>query len=155
MMLRAYKKRPKTCKFRVLEYVYGDNKDLREAEQRWLNLIKDEELYWTQNIYNNTAKYYNKKKFSAGGNGSANKGKIRSDETLRKMSEVQKNKIPWNKGKKGLQKSKMKGKNGTFIYSEDLKKRMSEKKKEYWKNKKISDAVYLTEHSIKAPNDLD
>ena len=77
MMLRAYKKRPETFKFRVLEYVYGDNKALREAEQRWLNMIKDEELYWTPNIYNKTVRYYNQKKHSAGGNGTANKGKSR------------------------------------------------------------------------------
>jgi hypothetical protein len=41
MMLRAYKNRPETFKLRILEYVYGDNIDLRKAEQRWLNLIKD------------------------------------------------------------------------------------------------------------------
>jgi len=83
MMIRAYKKRPNTFKFKILQYTYGDNKDLREAEQHWLNFIKNEELYWTQNIYNKTVKYYNQKKHSAGGNGSANKGKSHS---------------PWNKG---------------------------------------------------------
>jgi hypothetical protein len=74
MMIRAYKKRAETFKFRVLEYVDGDNKVLRAAEQRWLNMIKDKELYWTPNIYNKTVKYYNQKKVSAGGNGLANKG---------------------------------------------------------------------------------
>lgn len=75
MMLRAYKKRPNTFKLKILEYVDGDNKVLREAEQRWLNMIRDEELYWTPNIYNKTVKYYNQKKHSSGGNGSANRGK--------------------------------------------------------------------------------
>ena len=75
MVLRAYKKRPETFKLRILEYVYGDNKVLREAEQRWLNMIKDTELYWTPNINNKTVRYYNQKKHSSGGNGSANKGK--------------------------------------------------------------------------------
>lgn len=62
MMLRAYKKRPTTFKLKILEYVYGDTGSLREAEQRWLNMIKDSELYWTSNIYNKTVRYYNKKK---------------------------------------------------------------------------------------------
>ena len=74
MMLRAYNKRPETFKFRVLQFVNGDNKDLRLAEQIWLNMIKDKELYWTPNIYNKTVRYYNQKKFASGGNGSANKG---------------------------------------------------------------------------------
>jgi len=74
MMLRAYRKRPQTFKLKILEYVNGDNKVLREAEQRWLNMIKDEELYWTPNIYNKSVRYYNQKKHSSGGNGAANKG---------------------------------------------------------------------------------
>lgn len=74
MMLRAYNKRPETFKFRVLEYINGSTQDLRAAEQRWLNMIKDTELYWTPNIYNKTVRYYNQKKSSSGGNGSANKG---------------------------------------------------------------------------------
>lgn len=88
MMLNAYHKRPETFKFKVLQYVYGDKSDLREAEQRWLNMIKDSELYWTPNIYNKTVKYYNQKKHSSGGNGSANRGKSHP---------------PWNKGKTGVQ----------------------------------------------------
>lgn len=97
-MLRAYKKRPETFKIRILEYINGSLNDLRVAEQRWLDMIKDSELYWTTNIYNKTVKYYNQKKQSAGGNGNANKGKIRSEETRKKMSESLKGKIPWNKG---------------------------------------------------------
>ena len=76
MMKRAYKKRPDTFRLKILEYTYSDTKALREAEQRWLNMIKDEELYWTPNIYSGTVRYYNKKKNSAGGNGiGTNKGK--------------------------------------------------------------------------------
>lgn len=67
MMLRAYNKRPNTFKFKVLEYVNGGLNDLRDAEQRWLDLIKDTELYWTPNIQNNTVRYYNQKKLSRGG----------------------------------------------------------------------------------------
>ncbi len=115
MMLRAYKKRPETFKLRILEYVYGDNKALREAEQRWLNMIKDTELYWTPNINNKTVRYYNQKKHSSGGNGSANKGKSHP---------------AWNKGLKGVQP-----------YSEETRLKMSQKKKEYWAKKRLGDSV--------------
>ena len=103
MMLRAYKKRPQTFKFRVLQLVTGDNRALREAEQRWLNLIADHELYWTPNIKNNTVRYYNQKKTSSGGNGSANKGKstIGGHNKGKPMSEEQKLKISKaNRGRK-------------------------------------------------------
>lgn len=91
MMKHAYKKRPETFKFRILEYVYSGTKSLRETEQKWLNMIRDEELYWTPNIYNKTTKYYNKKKHAAGGNGiGTNKGKSHT---------------AWNKGMSGLDKS--------------------------------------------------
>ena len=108
MVKRAYKKRPETFKFKVLEYVNGDTKALRAAEQRWLDMIKDHELYWTQNIYNKTTRYYNQKRHSSGGNGSANKGKSHT---------------PWNKGLTGAQS-----------HSLDTCAKMSQKKQEYWVN---------------------
>jgi hypothetical protein len=102
-MLNAYKKRPDTFKFKVLQHMTGGLQELREAEQRWLNLIKDEELYWTPNIYNKTVRYYNQKKQSSGGNGSANKGnsnigghnkgKKMSDEQKAKLSAAKKGKV--------------------------------------------------------------
>lgn len=55
-MLRAYSKRPETFKLKILEYVYGDNNSLREAEQKWLDLIKDEELMISENVKNNTCR---------------------------------------------------------------------------------------------------
>lgn len=63
-LLRAYKKRPHTFKRRILEYYPGLTEDvsikaLREREQLWLDLIKDEELHGV--------KYYNSKKVAAGG----------------------------------------------------------------------------------------
>lgn len=73
-MLRAYKLRPQTFKLKVLQYVIGSKTDLREAEQYWLDLIKDRELMTTDNVKSGTCRYYNVKKCSAGGNGSANKG---------------------------------------------------------------------------------
>jgi hypothetical protein len=176
MMLRAYRKRPETFKLKILEYVNGDNKVLREAEQRWLNLIHDKELYWTPNIYNKTVKYYNQKKHSSGGNGSANKGKSRT---------------AWNKGLKLDRPAWNKGQRGIKPHSDDTRKLMSAKKQEYWdtcskrrplhifncpicnseiqtrnqnkktcsnacKNKlRYGGAVYLTEYSTKTPNYLD
>lgn len=115
-MLNAYKKRPETFRFKVLEYVNGDNTALREAEQRWLNMIDDSELYWTPNIYNKTVRYYNQKKHSSGGNGSANKGNS--------------NIGGWNRGLKGVQ-----------TYSEETRLKMSQKKKEYWAKKRLADSV--------------
>jgi len=111
MMKRAYNKRPETFKIKILQYTYTDKKELREAEQKWLNMIKDSELYWTPNIYNKTVKYYNQKKQSSGGNGSANKGKSTIG--------------GWNRGLKGVQK-----------YSDETRQKMSEKKKEYWSKRK-------------------
>ena len=73
-MKRAYNKRPETFRFKVLEYVNGDVKELREAEQKWLDMIQDQELMNTKNVQNKTCRYYNVKKNSVGGNGSANKG---------------------------------------------------------------------------------
>lgn len=74
-LLRAYKLRPQTFRFRILEYVYGDNKDLRAKEQRWLDMIKDHELLLTRNVLSNTHRYYNVKTHAAGGNGvGTNKG---------------------------------------------------------------------------------
>lgn len=74
-MKRAYKIRPTTFRFRVLEYTTGDKILLRQAEQKWLDKIKDSELMITENIKNKTCRYYNVKKHATGGNGSANKGK--------------------------------------------------------------------------------
>lgn len=116
MMLRAYNTRPETFRLKILQYVDGDNLALREAEQHWLNMIKDRELYWTPNIRNKTVKYYNQKKQSSGGNGSANRGNS--------------NIGGWNRGLKGVQ-----------TYSEETRLKMSQKKKEYWARKRLGDSV--------------
>ena len=74
-MKRAYTKRPETFRFRVLQYIIGTNEDLRIAEQNWSNKIKDKELMLSENVKNNTCRYYNVKKNSVGGNGiGTNKG---------------------------------------------------------------------------------
>ena len=62
-------RRPETVKFRVLQYINGTVKELRDAEQYWLNLIHFEELYLGK-----VPRYFNVKNISSGGNGSANKG---------------------------------------------------------------------------------
>jgi len=63
-----------------------------------------------------------------------NKGKHRSEEFKKRMSESHKGKIPWNKGKKGSQVAWNKGKHG--IYTPEQLKRMSESHK----GKKLSEA---------------
>ena len=76
IMKRAYKLRPETFKFKVIEYVFGTTKELRAAEQKWLDMIKDKELLLSENVKNGTTRYYNVKKNSCGGNGiGTNKGK--------------------------------------------------------------------------------
>lgn len=98
MMKRAYVKRSHTFKFKVLEYTYGDNTDLRICEQKWLDMIKDEELYWTNNIYNKTVRYYNKKKLSLGGSVKGHK----KNRTKPAYNKGMKRDTPaWNKGMKG------------------------------------------------------
>ena len=59
-MLKQYRMRPNDFKRRVLESCSSDN--LLEREQYWLNMIKSSELYY------NSSKYYNVKRFAAGGN---------------------------------------------------------------------------------------
>lgn len=111
-MKRAYDKRPETFKFKVLEFVNGTTKTLREIEQKWLNLIKDSELMTTENIKNKTCRYYNVKKNSVGGNGKGtNKGKSHP---------------PWNKGLKGVQE-----------YSEETRLKMALARKKYWELKGV------------------
>lgn len=113
----AYKKRPHTFKFRVLEYVTGSTYDLRKAEQRWLDMIKEDELLITQNVYRKTVKYYNVKKNSTGGNGiGTNKGKS--------------NIGGWNRGKKF-----------NNWHTNETKQKMSEIRKEWWEKKKLVDSV--------------
>lgn len=56
----AYNKRPDSFKRRILErIVFNEYKELQIIEERWLTMIDDKEL---------GVKYYNLKKFAAGGN---------------------------------------------------------------------------------------
>lgn len=123
-MKSVYNKRPLDFKRKILKRIYGELKELQEAEQYYLDMIKDEEL---------GKKYYNWKKTASGGNGNANKGK---------------HKIAWNKGithemqelrrenkfcllcdKPKLKKSQ-KGKK----MSEETRKKMSKSRRRWMKN---------------------
>jgi hypothetical protein len=79
-----------------------------------------------------------------------NLGKTFSEETRSKMRESSKgknkNKIPWNKGKVGFVKhtqetlDKISRSSKQRIVSEETKKKISDNKKHYWKEKKIKDS---------------
>jgi hypothetical protein len=100
-MNRAYKNRPETFKLKILEYTFGGVSELRAAEQRWLDLVKDEELLLSGNVKNGTARYYNVKKNAYGGSiKGTNKGKSHP---------------PWNKGLRGAQEAWNKGLIAIFV----------------------------------------
>ena len=79
-----------------------------------------------------------------------NLGKTFSEETRSRMKESSKgknkNKIPWNKGKVGFVKhtqetlDKISRSSKQRIVSEETKKKISDNKKQYWKEKKIKAA---------------
>lgn len=114
-MMRAYKKRPEDFKLRILDYYDGeDPKELLALEQRWLDLVKIEELCIAENKRNGTVRYYNQKKTASGLNGEL-ASKIRGEywqsekgqEHKRRLSERMRVDNPskpgreaWNTGKK-------------------------------------------------------
>ena len=115
-MLRTYHKRPETFKIKILEYVAGDTNNLRETEQKWLNMIKDKELMLSGNVKNGTCRYYNAKKHSSGGNGKGtNKGKSH---------------VAWNKGRRNCYTPetirKMSEAHGGRIFSEEHRRKIGE-----------------------------
>jgi hypothetical protein len=113
-ILRAYKKRPKDFSRKILVYYHGNNaKELLEIEQKYLNMIKDEELCNKENIKRKTTKYYNMKKNASGISGkiaselrvkywNSDKGNYHK-EILRekfKKENISKGRPAWNKNKK-------------------------------------------------------
>ena len=62
-MLKAYKKRPQDFKRRIIKFT----NNLIKEEQKYLDMIKNEEL-----LYGKKPKYYNVKRFAAGGDTLAN-----------------------------------------------------------------------------------
>jgi len=73
-MLNAYNKRPEDFKMRILSHVSGTIADMQQEEQRWLDMINDNELSTSKNVTEGCNRYYNMKKSASGGCGSANKG---------------------------------------------------------------------------------
>jgi len=66
-MKNAHKKRPEDFKMRALEYDQGDKKSLQTKEQRWLDMISDNELSISKNVMEGCNRYYNMKKNAFGG----------------------------------------------------------------------------------------
>jgi len=145
-MKRAYKLRPHTFKFRVLEYTYSDTNDLRECEQKYLDMIKDNELLLSENVKNGTVRYYNVKKNSVGGNGKGtNKGKSSIGGWNRGLTKVQQYTLE-TKEKISIKKklwwaNKKFEENQKPLHNLEARKKMSLKKKEYWAKRKSESVI--------------
>jgi group I intron endonuclease len=61
-----------------------------------------------------------------------------TDEAKKKIGEAGKGRTPWNKGKSSWNKGKPSPKKGTKI-SDEIKQKISESKKKWWKEKKLAD----------------
>ena len=133
---RAYRKRPTAFRRRILWYLTEPNKVLLlQKEQRWLEMIKPEELTTSRTVTTKTAKYYNMKRHAAGGNGSSNLGKSKrtwNKGTTKEMWDLRREglfcllidrpkppkkqdaphpnigRVPWNKGLKREKQKKIK-----------------------------------------------
>lgn len=115
---RAYKKRPETFRRRVLAFYYEDDtRGLHELEQKYLSMIKHEELHLKENLTNNTTRYYNIKPNAAGLSGrvasqlkkewwDSQESENWRSELSRRFSKNNPSKpgnVPWNKGIKAPQ----------------------------------------------------
>ncbi len=93
---KSYRKRPEDFKRKILEFYYGnEHKELLKLEQKYLDMIKDEELCLRENINQKTTRYYNIKKNASGLSGKsasiiAKKSWENNDERRRKASEISK-----------------------------------------------------------------
>jgi hypothetical protein len=77
-MRRAIKKRPEDFRRRIIQRIYdGGQIEVRKAEQRWLQLIKSEEL---------NVRYYNLKRVAFGGDLYKDLTKDRLEATRKKLS---------------------------------------------------------------------
>ena len=144
MMKQAYNKRPENFKRRIIHFHDGDNKTLYAKEQYYLDMIKEEELF-----YGSKRKYYNIKPTASGISGkyaselrnkfyASNAGKEWLKELSRRFTEnnpSKKGRTVWNTGlqcnsiKIGLANSeKQKNK-----YTEKLKEKRSIDLKNNWK----------------------
>ena len=144
-MRKAYKRRPKDFKRRIISKVYSNRKDLLEKEFQWLYLIKDCQLksrYYNINKYRNGhwSTDENKtltvgKKISKANKGKPahNKGKTLSDETKQKISDRTK-----------LAMSIM---DKSYLLNEEYRKKLSDNSKRLQKEKKIG--MHGKKHSEK------
>lgn len=142
----AIKKRPHDFRRKVLEFYYGnDPKELFALEQKYLDMIKDEELCLGENKRNGTIRYYNVKKHAIGLSGKAasvlkkqfwdsDRGAERKKIMSKEMSEnnpCKKGNIPWNKGIKCPSISEAK-KGVSLNLTEEQRQKRSEIGKEIW-----------------------
>ena len=105
-MKRSYTRRPYDFKRKILSIITTDRKDLLAEEQRYLNMILEDEL---------GKKYYNLKRNAYGGFTSAayeaamlkNKGRTVSNETKKKVSDALKG-VAWSEKRRSAQKGSYK-----------------------------------------------
>ena len=162
-MNKAYKRRPKDFKRKILSRIYTSKQDLLAEEYKWLSKIKLKEIgnrYY--NLHNHRFNHWSTdetKKQTIGEKisqshkdnpnwGHWSKGKTFSEEHRKKLSESRKKHSGPNKGKKlseeHIQKLKSShlgkepwNKNKTNVYSEETLKIMSESKK--WQKRTRND----------------
>lgn len=147
-MRNSYRRRPEDFKRRILSSGISDRETLYEEEQRWFNFIKPEEIgkrYYnlTTSVKNHWCQYEDSRLIVGGKISNSQKGKPKKGgkmseqgkknvaaamklyfsvpENRERLSTQNLGKDPWNKGKKGLQKSWNKGK----TTSEETKRKIS------------------------------
>lgn len=136
----AYNKRQGDFKRRILYLlIIDDKKLLLSEEQKWLSMIKNDEL---------GKRYYNFKKNANGGNGRANKGNKSlggwNKDITSEMLKLREEK------KFCLLIDKPKPKRfGPIIRSPETRQKMSNAKKEYWKQYKIKYGIPDKKSKIK------
>lgn len=124
-MKKNYKRRPQDFKRRIVERVTTDRKELLETEDKWLQLATK-----------NPTRYYNKN-FKTGGYWWLNEKTKK--EVAKKVSEGNKGKVPWIKGKTHSKETRRKIKEArskqVISHSEETRRKISKAHK----GKKVSE----------------
>ena len=138
---RVYKKRPQDLKRRIIHYHNGDYRSLLQVEQKYLNMIKTEELF------NGTKRrYYNIKPYASGISGefqselkrkfwNSERGQKRKDELsiwMTNNNPSEKGQTPWNKGKTCPQISEGRQKGKQPEYNEQRLQALRENTTQNW-----------------------